>query len=307
MQKTSVIIPVYNNPKGLRDTLNSLVVQNYPLNDFEIIIADNGSTDTTLDIAKEFVQKYPKLIQLVLENNVQSSYAARNKGIKASKGSIIAFIDTDMSVEENWLFQIDTSLKKHRADYLAYRVKVYLKDKSIFGLYDKMFGFPVEEFIRILHFAPTNCLVVRRSVFEKLRLFDSRLVSYGDYEFGNRVFEFGYKLYYEPNIVVKHPALSSLKKLILRHFRTGRGSYQLPFYYQQYKRMHRNIFHPRYYLTIPWNLSNSMRRNKVWNEASFIIKTAFYFIYWILKLANHIGYIYESKRKKIKNKDCQRS
>ena len=53
----SVIIPVYNDSHGLRDTLESLITQNYPPENFEVIVADNGSTDNTLDVAKEFIQK----------------------------------------------------------------------------------------------------------------------------------------------------------------------------------------------------------------------------------------------------------
>ena len=84
----SVVIPVYDNPSGLLDTLKSLVVQDYK--DFEIIIVNNRSTDNTLKIAENFARKFPKTVRIVTENNIQSSYATRNKGIETSRGSIIA-------------------------------------------------------------------------------------------------------------------------------------------------------------------------------------------------------------------------
>ena len=50
--KVSIIIPVYNDPDGLDDTLSSLVIQDYPNDELEIIVVDNGSDDLTFEIAK---------------------------------------------------------------------------------------------------------------------------------------------------------------------------------------------------------------------------------------------------------------
>jgi len=183
----SVIVPVYNDSRGLKDTLGSLVNQDFPPENFEIIVADNGSTDNTLNVAKAFTQKYSKLIRIVVEDKIQSSYAARNKGIKKSTASIIAFIDADMSVAKNWLTGISDSLEEHQVNYLACNVEIFTKGKTIFGLYNQMTGFPVEDYVRNLHFAPTCCLVVRKTVFKNAGIFDSRLISSGDREFGNRV------------------------------------------------------------------------------------------------------------------------
>jgi len=301
----SVIIPVYNDQCGLKDTLDSLVNQNFPKKDFEIIISDNGSSDNTLDTAEMFTEKYPELIHIVVENNIKSSYAARNKGIKASKGSIIAFIDADMSVDKDWLTRIVSSLEKYRVDYLACKVEIYLKENSIFGLYNKMTGFPVEQCIINNHFAPTCCLIVRKIVFERVGLFDSKLISSGDYEFGNRVYRFGYKLYYDPTIIMMHPARSSFKRTFCKFFRIGRGTRQISFYYPKYyKEMHRNILNLRYYLpSKPWSFFERMKGYKIWNKSSLLTKIGFYLISWEVELTMQIGYIYESFRIKMKKKN----
>jgi len=301
----SVIIPVYNDPYGLKDTLKSLVVQDFPTQYFEIIIVDNGSTDNTMNIAKEFAQKYPKLVRVLLDNSIQSSYAARNKGIKASKGTIIAFIDADMSVDKDWLARIVSSLEKYRVDYLACKVEIYLKENSIFGLYNKMTGFPVEKYISNNHFAPTCCLIVRKNVFDDVGLFDSRLVSSGDYEFGNRVYRFGYKLYYDSSIVMKHPARSSFKQTFCKFLRIGRGCQQISFYYPKYyKEMHRNILNLRNYLPgKPWSFFKSMKGYKIWNKSSLLTRIGFYLINWEVKVVVQIGYIYENIKIKMKKKN----
>ena len=296
----SVIIPVYNDQCGLKDTLNSLVKQDFPKENCEIIIVDNSSIDNTLNIAKEFSREYPRLVRILVEDCIQSSYAARNKGIKASKGSIIAFIDADMSVDKDWLTRIVNSLEKYGVNYLACKVEIYLKENSIFGLYDKMTGFPVEQYILNNHFAPTCCLVVRKNIFNNVGVFDSRLVSSGDYEFGNRVYRFGYKLYYDPTIIMMHPARSSFKKIFYKSFRIGRGIQQLSFYYPEYyKEKHRNNLNPRYYFpSKPWKYFKSMKGNKIWDKSSFLTKVRFYLINWQMKLTAQIGYIYENFRKK---------
>ena len=301
----SVIIPVYNDSKGLMDTLDSLVAQDFSKKNYEIVISDNGSNDNTLDTAEMFAKKYPELIHIVVENNIKSSYAARNKGINASKGSIIAFIDADMSVDKDWLTRIVRSLEKYRVDYLACKVEIYLKENSIFGLYNKMVGFPVGKYIKKSHFAPTCCLIIRKSVFDKVGLFDSRLISGGDYEFGNRVNEMGYKLYYDDGIVMRHPARSSFKQIFCKFFRIGRGTQQILLYYPKYcKEIYRDILNLRYYLpTKPWNFFKNMKGYKIWNKSSLLTRIGFYLINWEAKVAVQIGYIYENIKIKMKKKN----
>ncbi|MBN1639413.1 MAG: glycosyltransferase [Ignavibacteriales bacterium] len=298
----SVIIPVYNDPSGLRDTLNSLVNQDYPKQQYEIILADNGSNDNTLDMAKSFIKKYPELIHIVVENNIKSSYAARNKGIKASNGKIIAFIDADMTVEKDWLSKVVNSLEKNQVKYFACQVEIYLKEKNIFGLYNKMTGFPVEDYVINHHFAPTCCLIARKSVFDKIGLFDSKFISGGDYEFGNRVFEAGYKLYYDNNIVIRHPARSSFRRIFAKFFRTGRGIQQIIFYHPKYYReIGRSILRLQYYLPDkPWGFSKNMKRYEIWNQSSLLTKIGFYLISWEVKLATQLGYTYEKFKSKVK-------
>lgn len=295
----SVIIPVYNDQCGLMDTLDSLVNQDFPKENFEIIISDNGSSDNTLNTAEMYAKRYPELIHIVVENNIKSSYAARNKGINASKGSIIAFIDADMSVDKDWLTKIANSFEKNRVDYLACRVEIYLKIKSAYELYNKITGFPLESCINDNHFAPTCCLIVRKNVFNEVGLFDSRLVSSGDYEFGNRVFNSGYKLYYDDSIVMRHPARSTFKQIFYKFFRIGKGYKQLSYYYpKRYKELDRNIMNLRYYLpSKPWSYSIKMKENKNYHKLPILTKIELYLIEWEVKLAKQLGYAYEKFKK----------
>ena len=97
----SIIIPVHNDPNGISITLTSLSKQDYPNAAWEIIVVDNNSSDNTAQIADSFKNKISQL-QITSESK-QSSYAARNKGISMASGEILAFIDSDMSVESEWI------------------------------------------------------------------------------------------------------------------------------------------------------------------------------------------------------------
>ena len=114
----------------MRDTLASLVSQNFSQKQFEIIVADNGSTDKTLDIAKEYNKKYPSLVHYVIENQIKSSYAARNKGVGVSKGSLISFVDANMTVKSDWLEKIVAAFEDKNLSYLGCKVNLYSKKKQ---------------------------------------------------------------------------------------------------------------------------------------------------------------------------------
>ena len=93
----SVIVPVYNGQRTIERLLVSLLNLDYPTNEYEVIVVDNKSTDYTCEI----VEKYP--VTLLHEEEVQSSYAARNRGISHARGEIIAFTDADCVADAHWL------------------------------------------------------------------------------------------------------------------------------------------------------------------------------------------------------------
>jgi len=84
----SVIIPSYNRCSILSQAIDSVLLQNY--SDLEIIIIDDGSSD---DTAQMIAKKYPNVCYLYQQN--QGPAAARNYGIQAAKGNIVAFLDSD--------------------------------------------------------------------------------------------------------------------------------------------------------------------------------------------------------------------
>jgi glycosyltransferase involved in cell wall biosynthesis len=296
-KQISVIVPVYNDPSGLNSTLNSLVEQGFPKDLFEIIVADNGSTDYTLSVIDFYIKKFPGLIRTVRECEIQSSYAARNKAIREAKGSVIAFIDADMTVEEDWLSNVVEYFKKNNLDYMGCHVEVGLKRGTMFELYNKMVSFPIKDYLEKKFFIPTCCLVVKKKIFGEVGFFDWNLISGGDREFGNRVYEAEYKIQYASGIHMRHPVRYTPKQILHKAFRTGRGSKQVSFYYpDRYKMKVKNIFNPRYFFPLKsiFNFTIDMKENRIWLGSTYLEKLLFCLIHCLYMLINHLGYIYES-------------
>ena len=141
----SVIIPVFNDPKGLRDTLDSVIKQDYLKSKYEIIVVDNGSTDSTVDVAKLYLNNYPKLIKYIAQSNNLGSYSARNLGISQAKGKFISFIDADMTVKKDWLKKINKIIGNSNIGYLGCRVRVFSKENNLASLYNVLNHFSVKE------------------------------------------------------------------------------------------------------------------------------------------------------------------
>lgn len=97
----SFIVPVYNTEKYLRDCLDSLISQDVPKEDYEIICVNDGSTDGSLTILQEYADQYSNIRIINKENGGLSS--ARNAGLDVARGDYIWFVDSDDFIQINIL------------------------------------------------------------------------------------------------------------------------------------------------------------------------------------------------------------
>ncbi len=228
----SVIVPVYNDPTGLSETLRVLAKQDYPAGRWEVIVVDNNSTDNTLQVASSFRGAISKLE--ILTERRQSSYAARNRGIQEAGGQILAFIDADMTVGRDWISRGVRDIESGRGDYVGCRVEVYTSESlpTIWAIHDQLTDFPIRHYMQEEHgYTIGGSLFVRRRVFETVGMFDGRLVSGGDREFGNRVQASGFNLFYDHDNVMRHPARSTFRSVWSKYLRIGKGTVDLRRYY----------------------------------------------------------------------------
>ena len=112
MPKISIIVPVYNDEIYVKRCLNSLI--NQTLKDIEIIVVNDGSTDNTLQILKEFANNDDRIKVLSQEN--QKLGAARNNGLEHSTGDYISFVDSDDWVDEDYYEKLYNAAVNNNAD-----------------------------------------------------------------------------------------------------------------------------------------------------------------------------------------------
>lgn len=117
----SIIVPVYNAQESLETCVKSILMQSYK--NYEIILIDDGSTDNSLSICESLKKKSDKIT--VLSQNNSGVSAARNNGIKKSKGEYLLFIDADDVVEKTML---ETLMKKSENDIVISGFKVIGSD-----------------------------------------------------------------------------------------------------------------------------------------------------------------------------------
>lgn len=113
--KVSVIIPLYNSYQYLEESLNCVV--NQTLQDIEIIIVNDGSTDGSEKLAQKFADK-DRRIQLIHQEN-QGAAIARNKGLSLAKGEYLSFLDSDDVFELNMLEEMYNQAKKFDAEIVV--------------------------------------------------------------------------------------------------------------------------------------------------------------------------------------------
>ena len=121
MAKISVIIPAYNSEQFIAETLDSLLKQT--LKDIEVVIVNDGSTDGTLDIIKEYEDKYDIFTCYTKENGGVS--AARNYGLERATGEYVVFLDADDYYTEGSLEAFYTTAKKTGADLVLGRLMTF--------------------------------------------------------------------------------------------------------------------------------------------------------------------------------------
>lgn len=217
----SVIIPVLNGERTIKDCLNSLLRMDYPPERREILIIDNGSTDKTAKI----VEQYP--VRRVVENRQGLSYA-RNCGIDASHRQILAFTDADCIVTTRWLRELVQGFDSKGVGVVVGEVVSFPPQT------------PAERYTAIRKprwqtrsitypgkpWFLSGCAAFRREVFKEIGYFDTRFAGVGceDIDFSWRFFESNiFKLKYRSKAMVFHRHRLSAQGLFKQYFRYGQG------------------------------------------------------------------------------------
>jgi glycosyltransferase involved in cell wall biosynthesis len=212
----SVIIPVYNDNIGLQKLLPTIMQQSYPQAKYEVIVVDNKSCQDVTKITKHF------RVKLSTENDIQSSYAARNKGIQQARGEVLVFIDSDCQASNDWLYEGIKKMHQTGSDMVGGNVVFSFSGKNTSAeYYDAVVFLQTEEKVK-QGFCGTANMFVKSSVFNSLGMFPQNVKSGGDIFFSKKATISGFKLVYSPKAIVYHPT-RRFWSLAKKMFRVGKG------------------------------------------------------------------------------------
>lgn len=211
---------MFNGEADLPGLLSALSSQTADSEDYEVVVVDDASTDATEAVAKSFAG-----VRVLRSTERRGSYAARNLGVKATTGDVVAFTDADCRPARDWIARGATAIAD--ADLVAGRVDVEIgTPPTITSLIDAVRFLDQRRYVDDHSSGATANLWVKRAVLESLGGFQGRLISGGDTEFGQRATAAGYRLRYADDVVVAHPARRRPRQLATKAFRLGYGAAQ---------------------------------------------------------------------------------
>lgn len=220
--RVSVIIPHFHDLPALDHCLSALMRQTYP-HPFEIVVADNASPEGQATVAMTIAGR-AKLTAV----EARGAGPARNGGVAASSGDILAFTDCDCVPEADWLGRGLAALD--RGDLVGGRVCVLVQDPKQprpAEAFELVFAFDNERYVRDKGFTVTANLFCRRDVFDRVGGF--RVGMSEDLEWCQRAAATGYRLVYEPLAVVGHPARRTWQELRSKWQRLSAETFALTF------------------------------------------------------------------------------
>lgn len=274
--KASVVIPVYNRKEEIKRCVNSLLNQNYPPEDYEIIIIDDGSKEDLSFLKGERVKYF--------KQKNQGPAIARNLGIKKSQGEIILFIDSDCVAGENWITEIVKEFKNNIGCVGGRTIEQ--KNKGIFNLLINTKN------IQDKAYFPTNNVGYLKKALEKVKGFNSLFDRPGteDVELCLNIQKEGYDKIQNNQAIVYHHHKNTLKERIKQSFNFGFGDTAFMLIHPDKKR-----FRPFLIFYIPLlSLKNTIKQSK--NQIVYF--PLIYITNLLLFYSNLIGKVYHAFKKK---------
>jgi len=227
MIEVSVIIPCRDEERFVSKCLDSIIKQDYPKENLEVLVVDGKSEDRTKEIVKEYSQKY-SFIRL-LENPQKFTPLGLNIGIKEAKGKVIVRMDSHAEYPKDYISKCVRYLKESGTDNIGGVIKTLpakdtLNAKAIAISLSHFFG--AASFFRLGSEKSREVDTVfggcyKREVFDKIGLFNEDLLRSQDLEFNLRLKKAGGKIILAPDIVAYYYPQSTLFDFFKHNFKDG--------------------------------------------------------------------------------------
>ena len=247
----SVICPIYNEEKYLVRCIESILKQDFPKDELEVIFSDGMSTDRTREIVTEYTSKYPWIH--LIDNPRRIVPPALNAAIKASRGDIIMRIDAHASYAENYFSAIVEAHSRINAENIGAVCRTDVLNKTPkalairevlahpFGVGNSAFRTGITE-EKEVDTVPFGCW--RRDIFERYGYFDERLVRNQDIEFSKRILRNSGKIVIIPETYSTYYARETFRKLAKNNYANGLWNILTVWYTNQFDSLSLRHFIP---------------------------------------------------------------
>ena len=271
--KISVIIPVLNNSKQLRCTLQALSEQTYPSEKMEVIVVDNGSDEP--------IEPYTSNFDVILLREVQnkSPYAARNRGLEIASGSIIALTDANKTPDKRWIEEGVKTLVDNDADLVGGEIRFDLPDNCTASeRFDSLYFNNNRNLVLKKGSSVTGNLFIKKELIDSVGIFPGHFRSGMDIWWSQNAIRKGYKLVFSEKAVVWcRPR--KLRELLKKSYRVGKTH---PYIFKESGQTNLQVliiilktFSPPKFSWIP---EKNLMNESVW------FRTKIWFVAWSYKL-----------------------
>jgi len=227
--QVSVIIPIYNGEADLPDLMACLQAQTYPPERVEYLLVDNNSRDRTAALLQAAAGDPTSKIHIrpLTEATIQSSYAARNTGIRTATGEILAFTDADCRPQPQWLERLVAPFSNATIGLVAGEV-VALPGTSLLEQHAERQGVLSQKNTLAHPFCPygqTANLAIRRAILEQVGLFRPYLTTGGDADICWRILrQTDWQYVFADTALVQHRHRATLRDYEKQWYRYGRSN-----------------------------------------------------------------------------------
>ncbi|WP_263971600.1 glycosyltransferase [Leptolyngbya ohadii] len=240
----SVIVPIYNGEADLPELIQCLQAQRYPTDRVEYLLVDNGSRDRTSELLQSILHSLSLTqdnirVRVLSETQIQSSYAARNCGIRATSSEILAFTDADCRPQPDWLLHLVQPFVQ-KVGQPEIDPEINLEIGVVAGEILPLSGNTLLERYADRHeilsqrhtlshsfysYGQTANLAVRRQALEQVGSFRPWLTTGGDADLCWRIQQTGsWQLQYAEQAIVQHRHRSTCRELRHQWMRYGRSN-----------------------------------------------------------------------------------
>ncbi|MFH1181031.1 MAG: glycosyltransferase family 2 protein [bacterium] len=224
----SVIIPCRNEQNYIAQCLDSIVSQNFPKENLEVLLVDGNSQDKTKEIVQDYIQKYPFL--RLLENPRKFAAFGLNIGIKKASGEIIVRMDAHAAYQKDYVSKCVKYLKEYeKADNVGGAIKTLpaentLAAKAIAIILSGRLGAASSFRLgsdKVMEVDTVFGGCFRKKIFDKIGFFDERMARAQDIEFNKRLIRSGGKIILAPDILAVYYPESTLLGFWKHNFQDG--------------------------------------------------------------------------------------